>query len=55
VVTEPGAFKAPQRAELQAFLKEKIDACKSLFAEPPVTVIECETVLKEKEKADEEE
>jgi hypothetical protein len=45
-MTEPEGFALPDRAALLSYLKEKIVACKPLFAEPAVTEIETATVLK---------
>jgi len=48
--TEPQAFQIPEKDKLLEKLKEKINACKPLFSDPPVTEINCETVLKEKKE-----
>ena len=47
-VTEPEGFLVPSRNELLGSLKKKIAACKPMFADPPVTEIVTETVVKKK-------
>jgi len=46
VITEPDTFRIPDRIELLERLKRLIRACKELFADPPVTEIRTQTVLK---------
>ena len=52
-VTEPKGFDVPSKEEILKQLKQKIMACKSMFADPPVTEIETVTVLKKPEKEEE--
>jgi CRISPR-associated protein Csb1 len=59
-VTEPSPFKVPSRQDLLENVKMKIKACKTMFADPPVTEITTKTINKkkkaeEKEKIDEDE
>jgi len=55
IVTEPRDFELPPKEELLDHLKTKIDACKSMFAAPPVTEITTKTVLKKADKSEENE
>ncbi len=48
-VTEPKGFTVPDKKALLACLPQKIRACKKMFADPPVTEINTETVLKKPE------
>lgn len=55
-VKETVGFSVPDKTKILQQLRKKIDACKSLFADPPVTEIKTEAVIKGKgKKADEEE
>ncbi len=55
-VTDPPGFQLPEKAELVKTVQAKIKKCrKSLFADPPVTEITTETVMKKEKKADSEE
>ncbi|WP_319409592.1 type I-U CRISPR-associated RAMP protein Csb1/Cas7u [uncultured Desulfosarcina sp.] len=47
-ITEPEGFAMPERTIVLSFLKGKIAACKSLFADPAVTQLETATVIKKK-------
>lgn len=49
-VIEPHIFEVPAKEKLLPYLNEKIEACKSMFADPPVTEITTKTVLKEKKQ-----
>jgi len=46
VVTEPDNFQVPNRVELLGRLQELIPTCREMFADPPVTEIRTQTVLK---------
>jgi len=46
-VTEPQGFNVPDRSALVESLQKKIELCKAMFADPPVTEIETETVIKQ--------
>jgi CRISPR-associated protein Csb1 len=52
-VAEPAGFTVPPREVLLDTLKENIKKCKPIFADPPVTEIQTETVIKKKGEADE--
>jgi len=52
-VIEPKDFTIPSNEVLLAKVKESISNCKTLFADPPVTVINTETIVVKKEKAEE--
>ncbi|MCP4691175.1 MAG: type I-U CRISPR-associated protein Cas7 [Desulfobacterales bacterium] len=52
-VTEPDGFIIPSAGELLEILHEKIEACKPLFADPPVTVIDTPTVIKKSKSGEE--
>lgn len=59
-LTEPVGFTVPSSQELTGLLKDKIAKCKGMFASPPVTELETETVITKgkqsgKETASEEE
>ena len=53
--TEPDGFDIPNQKDLLDLLKAKIEACNSMFADPPVTVINTETVTKKKSESTESE
>ena len=44
-ITEPTGFTVPSSKELIEFLQDRISKCKDLFASPPVTELETETVI----------
>ena len=54
-VTEPKDFVIPEQDKILTNLKEKIKVCKDMFADPPVTELATETVIKKKESQDAEE
>jgi CRISPR-associated protein Csb1 len=45
-------FVVPGKADLLDFLRKKISDCKSMLADPPVTEITTETVIKKKQKSE---
>ena len=55
MVQDDQGFVIPSKAELLDYLKQKIVDCKSMFTDPPVTVITTKTVVKEKKKPEENE
>jgi CRISPR-associated protein Csb1 len=52
-VEEIDNFKVPDPQKLLEYLKQKIADCKSMFADPPITVITTKTVVKKKDKLEE--
>ncbi len=52
-MTEPRDFSLPDKDRLLDYLKGKIQACKPLFADPPVTEITTKVVIKEKKPSEE--
>lgn len=50
VVTEPTGFVIPTRNDLLRMIKEKVTSCRSNFADPSVTELTTEGVLKKKEE-----
>jgi CRISPR-associated protein Csb1 len=46
-------FIVPDPKELLEYLKQKIGSCRTMFADPPITVITTKTVVKKKEKSEE--
>ena len=53
-VTEPLGFDVSSKEKLLEHVKTKIEVCKPMFADPPVTEIITRTVLKKKQKDEEE-
>jgi len=51
--TEPPGISLPTREQLLMGLREKIKACKTMFADPPVTEITTETVVKKEKRSEE--
>jgi CRISPR-associated protein Csb1 len=49
-INEPTGFKIPERKALLEHLRKKIDFCRPILADPAVTEIKTETVIKGKEK-----
>jgi CRISPR-associated protein Csb1 len=49
-VAQPSDFEVPNKTALLKYLKKRIVACRSLFANPPVTEINRETELKKKKE-----
>ena len=49
-INEPPGFKIPERKTLLEHLRKKIDSCRPVFADPAVTEIKTETVIKGREK-----
>ena len=47
-IKEPEGFIMPERTSVLSLLKEKIAACKPLFADPAVTQLVTATVIKKK-------
>jgi CRISPR-associated protein Csb1 len=51
--TEPPGISLPTREGLLKGLKEKINSCKPMFEDPPVTEITTETVVKKEKRSEE--
>ncbi|MEN6320586.1 MAG: type I-U CRISPR-associated RAMP protein Csb1/Cas7u [Syntrophaceae bacterium] len=55
MVEEPQGFKLPEEKDLMAYIQEKINACKGLLADPPVTEIRVKAVASKKASDEDEE
>ncbi len=51
--TEPPGTPLPTREELLKGIQQRINACKPMFADPPVTEITTETVVKKEKRSEE--
>ncbi len=49
-VTSPTGFRVPDKESLAKHLQSEIQACKPLFADPPVTEIVTPVVLKKQDE-----
>lgn len=51
--TDPPGISLPTREELLRDIQQRINACKPMFADPPVTEITTETVVKKEKRSEE--